>query len=322
MSHDKKPLVNNYTKIGLQASAQLAKRFVTAENFAFMAGAINGISVVDVDTNDKSLWNEAERIFGASPLWIKTGSGNVQMLYRHRGEGRYIRPREDLPIDILGAGVVIAAPSARGQGYQLIRGKLADLEDLPQILGLEAFLKAEKVANSSGLPGSIIPVGSRNSSLLAHLRSEARHCDTLEDLVDVGMAFSDAHFEDRAAQAFGPDEVQKTARSVWTWTQGKLAAGEYFVGTGRNLTIAHDVQDRIMQAGADAWFLYAHLRRVRYRDWTFVVPNDMRHDLPGGSWSVPRFRQARGALLACGVLIQRQAATSYHGPATYSWGPR
>lgn len=313
------PMVRQYQRIGLHASSELALKFGEASNFAFLAGGRSRISAVDVDTSDERVWHEAERLFGSTPLWIRTGSGHVQMLYRHHGEGRHIRPHKDLPVDILGTGTIVTAPSVRGQGYQLIRGTLADLDDLPQILGLEAFRAAGKVANSSGLPGSIIPVGSRNSSLLAHLRSEARHCDILEDLIDVGVTFADGHFE-HGSDPFPHAEIERVAKSVWSWTKEKMASGEYFVGTGRSLQISFDVQDRLMQSGADAWYLYGHLRRCRYRDATFSVPNDMRFDLPGGAWSVVRFRTARSALLACGVLVQRQAASSYHGPAAYAWG--
>lgn len=318
VSQEKRPLVDHYGKIGLRASAQLAQRFATAENFAFLAGARNRISVVDVDTTDELIWHGAEKQFGSTPLWVRTGSGHLQMLYRHGGERRHIRPRGELPIDILGSGQILAAPSVRGQGYELIRGTLADLDRLPPIQRLEFFLGVGKGVNFSSAPRDLVQPGRRNATLLDYLRQEAKHCDTLSGLVDVAETFAEAHFE-QGSQPFTSNEIERVAKSVWTWTQEKIAAGEYFVATGRNLQISFDVQDRLMQSGADAWFLYCHLRRCRYRDRTFAVPNDMRCDLPGGAWSVVRFRNARSALVASGVLVERQAASSYHGAARYAW---
>jgi hypothetical protein len=60
-----------------------------------------------------------------TPLTIQTASGKFHNYYRYNGEGRMIRPWHDLPVDILGGGQVVAAPTELANSeYKIIRGTL------------------------------------------------------------------------------------------------------------------------------------------------------------------------------------------------------
>jgi hypothetical protein len=82
-----------------------------------MCGKRNRLTVLDVDTQDERVLADAVDRHGKTPIVIRSGSGNFQAWYRHGGERRLIRPRHNVPIDILDAGPVVAPPSkvAKGQ---------------------------------------------------------------------------------------------------------------------------------------------------------------------------------------------------------------
>ncbi|MCH7832930.1 MAG: bifunctional DNA primase/polymerase [Proteobacteria bacterium] len=134
----KKALVKNYQHMGVPASRKLLEgaRFDTA-NLAFMCGRRNRITVLDVDTPDRTAFDRAVKECGPTPVLIQTGSGKYQAWYRHNGEKRKIRPIEGEAIDVLGGGMVIAPPSIRpdldGKAYRFLDGSLDDVNRLPAI---------------------------------------------------------------------------------------------------------------------------------------------------------------------------------------------
>src|SRR5215207_391405 len=135
----KRPAVKGYLKVGSILSQELARRFPANDAFGFALGRRSQITVLDVDTNDERTLSDALARHGASPLIVRSGSGNWQAWYRHCGEGRHVRPwGHDLPIDVLGGGYVVAPPSAGARGrYQIVQGSLDDLPRLPPLLALD-----------------------------------------------------------------------------------------------------------------------------------------------------------------------------------------
>src|SRR5947207_967081 len=112
----------------------------------FCTGRRNGITVLDIDSQDDSVLAEALERHGNTPILVRTASGKAHAWYRYNGEGRCIRPWGDrLPIDVLGDrdgmnnGLVIAPRSRRPDGteYHFLRGDLADLGKLPTMRGVE-----------------------------------------------------------------------------------------------------------------------------------------------------------------------------------------
>jgi hypothetical protein len=140
-SPNKKPLVKNPTRLGHPASNAMSKRFSDAPALGFYAGCRNKVTVLDVDTTDERVLRDAMDRHGVSPLIVRTASGKFHGYYRNNGERRKIRPwaEQQLPIDVLGAGLCIVPPSIASKGrYEIIEGRLEDLERLPIMHGLDA----------------------------------------------------------------------------------------------------------------------------------------------------------------------------------------
>ena len=117
---NKKPLVRNYQRIGLNASAQLVAKFADESALGFMCGKQSRIVIIDIDTDDEQALREALRVFGSSRVIYRTGSGHFAIWYRWSGETRRIRPLPDLPIDILGGGFAIVPPSLSTRRLSLL----------------------------------------------------------------------------------------------------------------------------------------------------------------------------------------------------------
>jgi hypothetical protein len=131
-------LVKNPQKFGRNASAAISGRYQDASAFGYYCGGRNGITVLDVDTPDESVLADAMNRHGQTPVVVRTGSGKFHALYRFNNERRAIRAWDDLPIDLLGAGLAIAPPSRVAKGeYQIIQGHLDDLDRLPIMRELE-----------------------------------------------------------------------------------------------------------------------------------------------------------------------------------------
>jgi Bifunctional DNA primase/polymerase, N-terminal len=134
VSPDKKPAIKHWQKVGLEGSAKLAAKFSDVDSFGFPLGPRSGLTILDVDTKDKSVLDEAQSRYGESPLVVESGGG-YHAYYRYGGERRNIRPwGPDLPIDVLGNGYAVGAPSIASKGpYKIIHGSLDDLKSLPPL---------------------------------------------------------------------------------------------------------------------------------------------------------------------------------------------
>jgi hypothetical protein len=129
----KKPMIRGYSKVGLHGSRALAAKFANAGLFGFMCGPPSKVTVLDVDTTNETVLDDAIARHGTTPILVRTASGKWHAYYRHNGERRRIRPFPGLPIDILGAGgFAVAVPSEIASGsYQFVAGSLDDLDRLP-----------------------------------------------------------------------------------------------------------------------------------------------------------------------------------------------
>src|SRR5262249_44394084 len=170
-----------------------------------MCGRRSDVTVLDVDTTDERILAEAINRHGKTRLIARSGSGHFQAWYRHNGERRRIRPDRNVPIDILGAGFVVAPPSQSAKGsYQFLSGSLDDLARLSvmQNVPVEAWDNSRLVAE--------IKQGQRNSKLFSECLEAARHCDDFDALCDVART--------RNSEFLPPledDEVMRTAASAW-----------------------------------------------------------------------------------------------------------
>jgi Bifunctional DNA primase/polymerase, N-terminal len=175
---DKRPAVANYGRFGLPASRTLA--FCSgADAFGFMCGKRSGVTVLDWDSTDERGFAEALDRHGKTPIIARSASGHFQAWYRHGGERRLIRPRRDVPLDILGGGYVVAPPSQvqRGQ-YQFLEGSLDDLGNLPTLLDAPAI-----VPDAPADWGAMRDGQGRNDALFRLLGRAAHNCDDLDQLL-------------------------------------------------------------------------------------------------------------------------------------------
>jgi hypothetical protein len=299
---NKKPAVKHYGRMGLVASARLVPRFADATALGFMLGKRNGVTVLDVDTPKESVLADALTRHGPTPLIIRSGSGNYQAWYRHNGERRKVRPWRGLPIDLLGAGYIVAPPSKALRGsYEIIQGSLDDLDRLPT---LRAVSEAQRTASSFGASE-----GERNKTLFNHCMRHARHVENRDELLDVGRTFGD-----NCIPPMEDAEVIRTVNSAW----GYQERGDNWHGRGGTVPMSLPMMSRVSDLGdASASHLFMVLQQYHHDKDEFVVANAMTETL---GWGEDRLREARRKLVEARVLrLVKQGGRWKHDPSWYAW---
>ena len=250
---DKRPAVKHYDRIGLSASAKLATRFANDNAFGFMLDERTKITVLDVDTPDERVLTRALDRHGATPIIVRSGSGNHQAWYRHNGEHRLIRPWRGLPIDLLGGGFVVAPPSAR----------------------LRANMSSSRAAltTSTGCRSCVTLIyrkpegakqGKRNKRLFEHCMRNAPHVDSFDDLLDVARTFND-----NCEPPMEDTEVMSVATNAWGY---ESAARTALVKHGAWFPL--DEVARMID-NQDAFVLLAFLRAHQGPDALFMCANGL-----------------------------------------------
>jgi Bifunctional DNA primase/polymerase, N-terminal len=218
-------LIKRYDEIGLKASQKLALKFLTANSLGFMAGQRSRLTVLDIDTTNEAILADALSRHGPTPFIVRTFSGKHHAYYRHDGEPRLIRPwGPDLPIDVLGGGMVVAPPSQSEKGsYRIIQGSLEDLSALPVIRGLSEFRHADDKPEKSHSD-----VGVRNTSLFTHCMTKAHTCKDCDALLDIAIEFNS-----ELRPPLGRLEVTTVVQKAWNYQ----ISGRNFVGKGHIVAI-------------------------------------------------------------------------------------
>ncbi len=122
---DKKPLVKGFTKFREPPGGRTLKKWARAHpeaQIGVVTGELSGIVVVDVD--DRSGVDQALRIFGGTPLIVRTRRG-AHLYYRWTGERCRNLRSEGLEIDVKGQGGFVVAPPSFGYFFE--RGSWDDL---------------------------------------------------------------------------------------------------------------------------------------------------------------------------------------------------
>ena len=156
----KKPAVKRWQRIGLKGSTVLATKFQDADAFGYVTGRRSDVTVLDIDTTDERIADDAIQRHGLPVIVIRTASGKRHFLYKYGGERRRIRPFRELPIDILGDnGYAIAPPSKLNNGsYEIIHGHFDDLDRLVPLVGIDiAELLLLHQRRLRFRPGSVTP---------------------------------------------------------------------------------------------------------------------------------------------------------------------
>ena len=229
-------------------------------------------------------------------MLVETGGG-YHAYYRYGGERRHVRPwGPSVPVDVLGNGYAVGAPSVAAKGpYRIIRGSLDDLKSLPPLhLMLDDLRKP-------------IPEGKRNQSLFRMSLEQAAHADDFEALMDV--------MRTRNMDCTIPlpeSELENVARSAWKYETG----GRNLVGRGKAVVISHNDIDRVMAYSLDAYLLLTILKRHHWsRD--FALANAMAASM---GWGLRRWQAARDALVRLGfIACLHEGGLGLGDPPIYGW---
>ena len=300
---NKAPLVRNPQKFSRDASALVAHRLGSANAYGYYCGRRNGITVLDVDTPDEKVLADAMNRHGQTPVVVRTGSGKFHALYRFNNERRAIRPWDDKPIDLLGAGLAIAPPSrvAKGQ-YQIIQGRLDDLDRLPIMRELEDRLY---LGQASG-PRPQKQGEGRNNDLWRRAMREAHHVDDYEQLLDRVETLNQKY-----AEPMQQAEVTKIAESAWGYTE----RGDNIIGRHGSILGQEEI-DRLVVT-PHTLCLLNWLKAHHGPDNTFWIADGLTREHLRG-WSRRELAAARGALIELGYIRQIRGPSKY-GPALYRW---
>ena len=145
-----------------------------------------------------------------------------------------------IPIDVLGNGYAVGAPSVAAKGqYKIIHGTLADLKSLPPLHAMLDELRKP------------IPEGKRNQSLFRMGLEQAAHADDFETLMDV--------MRTRNMDCTLPlpkSELQAAALSAWKYER----EGRNLVGRGKAVVLSHNTIERDGHS-LDAFYLLTILKR-------------------------------------------------------------
>jgi hypothetical protein len=284
------PMVSRYHRMGLPASKQMALRFPDAPGLAAMAGARNRFTIIDIDERGEPgerLLADIQRQFGQSKVVVRTGSGGFHCYYRHRGEGRKIRPDPRKPIDLIGGGPIVLPPSRGFRGnYEIIHGRVEDLAALEPIKAQPAA-----VADSSFDPHSTL-VGQRDAKFWPYIKRYAHQANSYENLLN--------HAREINGMMPVPLADAEVVAKCWHWWR-KTERGENRWGIGQFTTVDHTLIDDLMMRDPDAFTLLMFLRRHHWgRD--FYLANEMCDSMPEGGWRRQRFTAARARLIERGYL--------------------
>jgi Bifunctional DNA primase/polymerase, N-terminal/Primase C terminal 1 (PriCT-1) len=298
----KKPRVTNFGKMGLPASCRIAEKpnLAAANGIGFMAGPRNKITVLDIDVADERVAADAFARHGEPAIIVRTPSGKFHGWYRHDGERRTINAwKNDYPKhDLLGAGIVIAPPTQRGDSnYEFIKGSLEDLDRLHPMEGVAASLRGNKPSAVPQVGRALSAgTGARNNSLYRACMRQAHDCATFDDL----LAFA------RETNAiYSPPleemEVMNVVKSAWDYTE-----------RGQNRFGQHGAWFPVDEVAAmleyqDAFVLLAFLRAQEGPQATFMIANALAEKF---GWPRQRLAAARHRLIELGYVEQIRRATT------------
>jgi hypothetical protein len=303
----KKPAIRGWQRVGLAGSAALAQKFGDADAHGFCPGPRNGLTILDVDTNDERVLADVLNRHGPTPLIARTGSGNFQAWYRHNGERRLIRPEPDKPIDILGSGFAVAPPSHGSKSdYQFIQGGLNDLDNLPPMRGLPTSVN-DQTARAPPQDIERIREGRRNTSLWRTCMRAAHDCDEFDALLEAART-RNAEFSPPLSDA----GVVNVAASAWDHTE----RGDNWFGRGGRVALPHATVDRLAAQHPHAYALLSILKRIHDGRDEFALAKKVADKL---GWSLPTFKAARKLLEDEGeIRCISRGGRGAHDPPRYA----
>lgn len=243
------------------------ERFKDA-NAAFIAGANNNITVIDIDAPGSYYVDMATEMFGDTPYVIKTPSGGTHLAFLHSGEIRSIRPfGNDVPIDLLGGGTVVAPPSRRIASEKKCAGEYRTVGDLEAALANLPPIRegALPVALHKPVTSPTISVGNRNNTLFTKGRAIAAKLS--KSHADEGRLIENLLLENaRLDEPLLVAEVQKICNNIWRY---KIA--DRLLPHGSRTGHLNLQEINVLSAYPSASILLAYLRAHHTTDHIFAV---------------------------------------------------
>lgn len=210
---------------------------------------LDGLLVVDLDTDNDATRVYCDRRFGPTPLVVTTGRGEHRY-YRYNGPSISPVREPGIAIDFkAGKSMFVVGPGSLrpdGKSYRIASGDFTVPAPWFVDRGISRRLPTPPVV------GKPVAVGSRHPTLLKKA-VEYCHCvDSFDELLADLMALRDLQFED--AGSVSDDEVIKVAR--WTWR--KRAEGKLYAGRNSEVRVNRMALDALLprRDGQDALSLY------------------------------------------------------------------
>jgi hypothetical protein len=300
----KRPSIRGWQKVGLKVSAVLADKFTDADALGYVTGRRSNVTVLDIDTTDEKVAEDAIRRHGQPGIVTRTASGKSHLLYRYNGEGRRIRPWPELPIDLLGDnGYALAAPSKISTGsYEIIHGHLDDLDRLKPMAGIVTSVVTPLPAKWTGMRQG----DGRNRALWERCMRAGAGC-SFDRMMEIARNANQL-FKEPLMDA----EVVKIATSAWQHDAARL---NFF--SRPRVMLGHDVVDALAISNPDAMVLLILLERYHGGNDGFALARPMAEKM---GWTIPRWRAARSALTQAGIIRCIHAGgNGPHDPPIYGW---
>jgi hypothetical protein len=301
----KTPSIRGWQRVGLPGSAELARKFVNAEALGYVTGRRSKVTIVDIDTTDEKVAEDAIGRHGQPVIITRTASGKFHHLYRYNGERRQIRPWPDRPIDVLGDnGYALATPSKLEKGcYEIIHGHLDDLDRLVPMVGApDETIKQPLPSKWTGMRAG----DGRNRALWERcMRSGAgsSHDRMMEIAREANQLFKEPLMD---------AEVVKVATSAW---QHDAAGLNFF--TRPRIMLDHDAYDELDRSNPDALRLLLRLERFHGGNDRFALANPMASTM---GWGLPRWQRAREYLVKTQVIRRiHPGGRGPNDPPIYGW---
>jgi hypothetical protein len=301
----KRPAIRGWQKIGFKGSAALASK-KDADAFGYVTGRRAKVTVLDIDTADEKVSEDAIGRHGQPGIVVRTASGKWHHLYGHNGERRRIRPWPELPIDVLGDnGYVLAPPSKLEKGsYEIIHGHLDDLDRLKPMVGAPQLVTPLPAKWTGMRQGD-----GRNRVLWERCMRAGTGC-SLDRMMEIARNANQS-FKEPLMDA----EVVKVATSAW---QHDAAGLNFF--TRPRIMLDHDIFDTLGAINQDAIFLLLKLDRHHGGNDSFVLSKTMCASM---GWGLPRWYSARDALVKIGAIrCIEPGGRGPNDPPIYGWGMR
>ena len=288
----KKPMVNRPDRVGLRGAGELRRKFSGAAGLGLWCGPRNKITVFDYDEPDERGFRDAMDEFGPSPFIVRSASGKFHAYYAHNGEKRMVRPDPSRKFDILGGGLVIAAPSHGGVGsYEIIQGSLADLGSLPKMrlpkFGPDAEPAAEAAMPDNSPIRAMKDGDGRNRALFKRSIAAGHSATSLEDLMQMV-----ARINSQFAEPMSAEEVSRVASSIWGYkSEGRL----FRVGGEANAVITRSEADHLLdQPTALALLIQLRMAHSNRNGKPFTLAREAASLI---GVSLPTYRAARDVLV-------------------------